>query len=407
MGTITFKPTIIARRKADGTHTIRMRVTANRKSKYISTNISVTPAQLTKSGNIKDRAVLDRLDALTARMRAAAADLDPFAVTQMSIDEIVRHIAAHQDSAFRLEFFEFARKTVEGKTTRNTRLYYRNAVNAFREFAGRDTMDISEITSSMMRNFEAWLVARHGTGARATGSYPASIGHIHAQARLMYNNEETGEILIRNPFAYFHAARTRQAGHRNVSREAVQALIDGRGKLRRRREVLAADMFLVSFGLMGMNAADIYACAPPKDGVLIYNRAKTAGRRDDRAEMHVRIDPRIAALLDRWADSPGSGHAFRVHRLMTPGSFVATLSAGLHMACDTLGISEPMTFYSARHTWATLAYSAGVDKSVINDCLCHVDDAMKVTDIYIAKDWEVMWKANAKVLDLFRWPEQP
>lgn len=28
---------------------------------------------------------------------------------------------------------------------------------------------------------------------------------------------------------------------------------------------------------------------------------------------------------------------------------------------------------------------------------------MKVTDIYIAKDWKVMWRANEKVLDLFDW----
>ena len=66
-------------------------------------------------------------------------------------------------------------------------------------------------------------------------------------------------------------------------------------------------------------------------------------------------------------------------------------------------ITEPLTFYSARHTWATLAYSAGIDKAIINDCLCHVDSSMRVTDLYIAKDWEVMWKANEKVLSLFDW----
>ncbi len=28
---------------------------------------------------------------------------------------------------------------------------------------------------------------------------------------------------------------------------------------------------------------------------------------------------------------------------------------------------------------------------------------MKVTDIYIKKDWSVIWQANAKVLDKFQW----
>ena len=68
------------------------------------------------------------------------------------------------------------------------------------------------------------------------------------------------------------------------------------------------------------------------------------------------------------------------------------------------GIPEGgLSFYSARHTWASLAYSIGIDKSVINDCLCHTDEAMKVTDIYINKDWSVLWNANQRVLSLFQW----
>lgn len=402
MGTISFKPVVADHRKADGTYTIRIRVTANRKCKYISTNISVSDRQLTRTGNIKDRAVLDNLDALVARMRAASAAIDPFVVSMMTVDEIVRYVENNQEGTFRLEFFEFARKVVESKTTKNTRNYYRNAVVAFAEFTGRKSMDISEITSSLMRNFEAWLVAKYGKGARATGAYPEGIGHIHAQARLMYNNEETGEIKIRNPFAYYHPTRTRKPAHRNVSRETIQAFIDRRDKLTRKVDIMAADLFLLSFALMGMNAADLHACPAPQDGILIYNRAKTTGRRDDKAEMHVKIDPRILPLFEKWAD-PEKKRALRLYKKILPSVLNFELSVGLRRACNLMGIEEHLTFYSARHTWATLAYSAGVDKSIINDCLCHVDESMRVTDIYIAKDWEIMWNANKKVLDLFDW----
>ena len=163
----------------------------------------------------------------------------------------------------------------------------------------------------------------------------------------------------------------------------------------------AADMFVLSFGLMGMNAVDLHGCLPPKGDILIYNRTKTKGRRDDRAEMHVKIDKRIRPLFDSWIDPTGK-RALRVYKT-TANTFSAELSVGLRRACKIMGITEPLTFYSARHTWATLAYSAGVDKAVINDCLCHIDKNMSITDIYIAKDWEVMWRANEKVLDLFDW----
>ena len=35
--------------------------------------------------------------------------------------------------------------------------------------------------------------------------------------------------------------------------------------------------------------------------------------------------------------------------------------------------------------------------------LCHVDNARKMDNVYIRKDWERVWDANAKVLALFDW----
>lgn len=402
MGSITFKAVVSDYRKADGTQTIRIRVTANRKVKYISTNIAVTESQLTRSGNIRDRAVLDKIDLLIAKMRAAASRINTFAASQMSVDEIVQFIDKGQDEDFRLDFYQFAEEIIAGKTAEHTRYHYRNALNALKKFTGKNTLDISEITSSFMRNFEAWLVAKYGAGSRCTGAYPSGIGHIHAQARMRFNNEETGDIKIRNPFAYYHPVRTRQAPHRNVSRETIQAIIDKRGMITNRIDKRAVDMFLLSFALMGMNAIDLHSCPPPKGDVLIYNRTKTKGRRDDRAEMHVKIDKRIRPLFDSWAD-PARKHALRLYATMSADVFTTELSVGLKRACKKMEIAEPLTFYSARHTWATLAYSAGVDKAVINDCLCHIDKNMSITDIYIAKDWQVMWRANEKVLDLFDW----
>ena len=56
--------------------------------------------------------------------------------------------------------------------------------------------------------------------------------------------------------------------------------------------------------------------------------------------------------------------------------------------------------YTARHTWATIASNeAGVDKYTVHTALNHVDENMRVTDIYIAKSWDSIDAANRKVLD--------
>ena len=86
-------------------------------------------------------------------------------------------------------------------------------------------------------------------------------------------------------------------------------------------------------------------------------------------------------------------------------TFTNALNTGLHRIQEERGWPK-FDFYSARHTWATLALNeCGVDKYTVHAALDHVDRATAVTDIYIAKDFRPFWAANEKVLSLFRWPD--
>ena len=56
-------------------------------------------------------------------------------------------------------------------------------------------------------------------------------------------------------------------------------------------------------------------------------------------------------------------------------------------------------FYISRHSWATIALNkVGIDKYTVHSALNHVDEAMKVTDIYIERDFISQKQANAKVV---------
>ncbi len=57
-------------------------------------------------------------------------------------------------------------------------------------------------------------------------------------------------------------------------------------------------------------------------------------------------------------------------------------------------------FYISRHSWATIALNkVGVDKYTVHAALNHIDEAMKVTDIYIERDFVNENNANAKVIN--------
>jgi integrase len=64
-------------------------------------------------------------------------------------------------------------------------------------------------------------------------------------------------------------------------------------------------------------------------------------------------------------------------------------------------LPNDLYYYYARHTWATIAYNdCGIDMQTIHEALNHASDAnMKITDVYVKKEFTRIWDANRKVLD--------
>lgn len=389
--------------KSDGTNFVRLRFTLRREKKYLRTNVLVKKSNLDKKGNISDVSIREKVEGLVNSTQRILSDIDTEALPNMSLDEVVKYVQRRHEDAqgFKLDFLEFCDQIISEKTGQSQKTY-RSAINSFRQFLKKDKLDISGVTSTLLRQYQRWLEAKYGEGARAVSAYTNCLSFIHGQARLRYNDEETGVVRIKNPFQFYKPAHQKQSKHRSVDAELIQKMIDLRGELRG-REKLGVDVFLISFALMGMNAPDLYTCAKPQKGVIHYNRTKTRSRREDGAEMFVKIDKRIQPILEEYLAESGEFAFNFKERYTTYLIFGQNVNAGLRHFTKRIGLDKRLTLYCARHSWASIAYQAGVNKSLINDGLCHVDRDMKVTDIYIKKDWSVLWNANAQVLDVFKW----
>ena len=165
---------------------------------------------------------------------------------------------------------------------------------------------------------------------------------------------------------------------------------------------MAVDAFLISFGLMGLNAVDLFNCAKPKKGILHYHRTKTANRRDDSAEMYVRVEDCIRHIMK---DYRGASRCFDFsRRYSNEETFTTALNQGLKI-WSTRYKQDTFTFYSARHSWATIGRGkkCNIDKGLISAGLCHVSESKTTDDVYIRQDWEQLWDANAKILSVFNW----
>lgn len=403
MSLITFAPVIYNQfKRRDGSLVVKIRITYKRQSKFLPTNIIVRAEQLTKSLKLRDPSTRAKVNELVVRMERSVSELDLFALQGMTIDDVANYVIRSQNGRFELDFVDFGLTFVKEKGGKPGK-DYRCALNALISFIGKDHFDISLITSSLMRNFERWLVQKYGSHARSVSSYTSKIAFIHKQARLRYNNEESGEVFIKNPFEFYKPPKQTPGRHIGKDIGLLNQMLAMRKELNG-RERLGVDVYLISFGLMGMNCPDLYECQENKGGILHYYRHKTTERRYDKAEMYVRVDERVMAIATDYLDHSGT-RVFDFHKRYKSYEYLGTaVNIGLKEFGERIAYPEKITLYSARHTWASIARNdAQVSKDLVNDGLCHVDDSMRVTDGYIKKDWRPLWDANESVLNLLKW----
>lgn len=429
----TFKSLILPhQKKDDGTYNVKIRVTQNGKSKYIRTQQYVSAVDISKRKEngkekikIKNQAILDLMDEMVIGFKKKLASAGPSA-EYWNVERIVEYLTSDIDN-FRLDFIAYGRKIaddIEKEGRLGTAKQYRIAINALVRFIKKDTLDIGEITASFMRSFENYLKTepsykgRYTGGAvatdkpkgkRAVSLYPSRIRTIHNLAKLEYNDEDLGIVRIPlSPFAKFKVAPIPKTKHRAITIEQMQQIIDLPYKeyVRGGGEPvfnLAKDVFILSFALLGMNSADFYDASVIRGNIVTYQRVKTRTRRDDMAEMKVRIEPEIKKLFDKYADPTGERVFSFYCRYKNADIFNKMLNIGLKDIGKIIEVDN-LQYYHARHTMATLANNkAGVDMYRVDEMLNHSDSSLKLARIYVERDFSVLWEANRKVMDLFNW----
>lgn len=418
---ITFKAIIIpGNRRKDGTWPVVIRVTFHCKSRRLPTTMACTQADLTRSLKIKNPTILNRTDELIARMREAVKDLSPFDLESRDVDWVVQHIKdTLTKETFHLDFFEWSEKYILTKKDSTRKAYY-SALNTFERFLGKRSIDINAISRPLLLDFmemvesEPWMhwnpVTKQVEPSQtqkipkgASTRHLAKLEHLFNAAKEKYNDEDSGRILIpRSPFSKITKVYPVSNGQGNLGEELMQKII--LAKVDNAPMRTALDVFILSFGLMGANMADLYNAKPVKGDTWIYNRQKTRDRRSDKAEMRVAIPHQLLPYLERLRGK-GPWWLNGLHQFSSTKDWAsARVNRCLRKWCEDNGV-DVFTFYAARHTWASLARRQGVDKSTIDDCLGH-KGSFQVADIYAEKAWSLIQEANQKVISLFTWEDQ-
>ena len=403
--------------RKDGSYNVRIRFTKDRKVKRISTSLFATKADLTDRFTIKeDSLIKQEADILILHYRKMFNEMHLETET-LDVNEIVERLNSRDKSSKPVDFIQFAKEWIANSTLKGV-VNYTSALNILIRFNKSEKLYTHQITSEFLQEFMAFLLneskeraeqlkkkGKRVPSTRSTSLYLMSIRRLFKEAVKQYNKPDQGLIRIKNtPFAYFQIPKQEATRKRAITAELIRKIEQlpyqtvYKGIHHTNRFNLAKDCFILSFCMMGINSVDLFNATEYDGNTLTYYRTKTRDRRMDKAKMIVTVPKILHPLFEKYKDTTGKRIFNFYQSYVNEKAFNKAINKGLKEIGNILKI-EDLEYYAARHSWATIALNkVGVSKYVVHEALNHIDEAMRVTDIYIERDFSNENKANAKVV---------
>ena len=291
---------------------------------------------------------------------------------------------------------EYMRRIADDLLTQvrpGTAVKYEGAARSFsrylvsRDISGGD-IPIRRMTPSLIEGYEGWLrgfqLCRNTTSQyirSVRAAYNRAVRDGIAEKRDLFSNVYTGV-----------AKTEKRALPIDIIRRIKAMPLQAPG------QILARDMFMMSFYLRGMSFVDM-AFLRKSDlahGRVTYTRRKTGQR------LSIKWTDAMQELLDRHPVNPTE---YLLPLLTAPLcdrykeylNASARINLNLKSIGERLGLQIPLTMYCARHSWATAARKSGIPIAVISEGLGH--DSEATTQIYLASlDTVAVDNANDTIL---------
>ena len=397
-------------RKQDGTWNVKIRVTQNRESVFISTPFYVDQSQITRGYKIKDAAIISQTEKKIAEYRDMIVEIG-FGVEDMNVRQIVNALEKKQDNIDFMQYmFSYADNLQKTKRT-NTASIYKTAAMSLYRFNGERPLYSQQINAQF---FHKYFLSIQSLKSNTIRAYMICIRTMYKAAQLQYNDDDSGVINFKHGvFKLVTLPQQNDSERETLTVEQMQALIDTpyTGKW---FYDFTKDMFILSFMCFGINAKDLFFMTKDQyqDGMLIYRRQKVVNKLGKEAEMKIKLSEPAKIILNKYSGDDKYLIDFGQHkRTIHVCRYIhgAFQNAGIEKEGDYLSKvghkKGEYVFYTNRHTMATLARNeCDIDYMTVHQMLNHATpNAFKTTDVYIQKNFSPLWEANEKLLGLFNW----
>ena len=368
---------------------LKLRITQNRKSVYISLGFALRQSNFNEdtlkvSGvhNAKELTSLIEQRLIAARLliikMSNSGSLDSLSAEEIKHKIEVEFGMVEEEETNNIgvtDFNSFFTAQIEKKKAKQTKALYLQTLKEIDRFTHNSTLKFEDITKAWLEQFDSFLsIKSPSMNARA----------IHLRnIRAVFNAAIDDELTSNYPFRRFKI-KTETTRKRSLTAETIREIAFR--KIDNENVAYARDMFILSFCLIGINTIDLYNLKSiDSEGRISYKRAKTNRAYDIKVEHEAleiinrhRGTHTLVDLADRWKAN------YR-HFTEKADTWLKELHSDISM-------------YWARHSWATIAAEIDIPFETISAALGH-SMGNKVTAIYIDFNRKKIDEANKKVID--------
>ena len=333
------------------------------------------------------RAISRKLRDDIARLKVVIEGLNS-RQTRFTADDVVEKF--HEVTADS-SFFRFMQKVIErlkrlGKE-RSVETYT-TTLNSFMRFRKGFDIEINEINSDLMIEYEAYLKMQNAS--------MNTISFYNRILRAVYNRAVEKELTVqRNPFKHVYTGVSKTV-KRAIPLNAIKRIKELDLSLKPSMD-FARDMFMFSFYTRGMSFIDM-AYMKKTDlqyGILSYCRRKTGQR------LYIKWEKCMQDILDKYPENdtnyllPIITRADNERRQYQ--NALRLVNNKLKEIARLADVRLNLTMYVTRHSWASIAKSQNIPLAVISEGMGH--DSEVTTQIYLTSlDSSTIDKANGLIL---------
>ena len=389
--------------KADGTHSVKVRVTFDRKSLYYQTGISLTEADFKKAMGDKPRGEYKEMALKLQAFEKKAAD-------------IIKALPIFSFAAFEKQYFSnrATKGTIDGAFTNyidhlkengriGTVVTYECAQKSLNSFQAG--VKFTDVTPDFLNKYEKWMLGK-GKSITTIGIYLRSL-------RTLFNNAIADGELTQEFYPFGKRKYEIPTGNnvkKALTKSEIGSLYNYQPEAGSPLEK-AKDYWFFMYLCNGMNVKDMCLLRYEnlKGDTIEFERAKTARTKRNMEPIRVPVTDPIKAIIEKWGNKKKDGKTYifpilthgitpeRQHQLIQQVTHV--INDHMKTIAKELEISADVTTYAARHSFATILQRSGVNTSFISEALGHSN--IKTTQNYLAGFEDDSKKEIAKLLTDF------